>query len=545
MKRRSRAGGKPAKARRHRAVKPKGRSAPKAMPRRGSAPAGQETEVARLTRERDEALGQQAATADVLRIISSSPGNLDSVLETILANATRLCEANFGVLLLYEGAQFRVAAAHKPPPAFAEFRRRQPEIRSSGVLARVAVTKQLLHIADCTEDASYKQGDDDFVAFVDLCGVRTLLDAPLLKKGELIGTIALYRQEVRLFTDQQVELVRNFAAQAVIAIENARLLNELRQRTTDLSQRTADLTVSLEQQTATSEVLRVISSSPGDLEPVFAAMLEKALRICEAKFGMLYRHENGRLRLIAARDVPPMFAAAQEGPFTPAPGGMLDSVMKTGRTVHLLDLAATQAYLERHPIMVEAVELGGIRTAVGVPMIHENELVGIIGIYRQDVRPFTDKQIALLTSFAAQAVIAIENARLLSELRESLQEQTATSEVLQVISSSPGDLQPVFAPCWRRPCVSATLRSAISIAGMAKPCDSLRHITHRPLTPKHRKHSPFRADQDNAVAHMIVSKKVVHVLDAAANEAYSERREPTVVAAVELGGYALLLSSPC
>ena len=296
MKRRSRAGSKPAKARRHRAVKPKGRSAPKAMPRRGSVPAGQGTEVARLTRERDEALGQQAATADVLRIISSSPGNLDTVLETILANATRLCEANFGVLLLHESAQFRVAAAHNPPPAFAELRRRQPEIRSSGVLARFAVTKQLLHIADCTEDPSYKRGDGDFVAFVDLCGVRTLLGAPLLKKGELIGMIGLYRQEVRRFTDQQVELVRNFAAQAVIAIENTRLMNELRKSPFRSKRPRRKFSRS-------SAVLRAT------LQPVFEAMLEKAVRICDAKFGNIYRWDGDALHLVATRNTPPAFAA--------------------------------------------------------------------------------------------------------------------------------------------------------------------------------------------------------------------------------------------
>jgi class 3 adenylate cyclase/putative methionine-R-sulfoxide reductase with GAF domain len=538
MKKPSRAGGKPATVRRRSALKPKGRSAPKAVTRRGSAPAGQETEVARLTRERDEALGQQAATADVLRIISSSPGSLDSVLETILANATRLCEANFGVLLLYEGAQFRVAAAHNPPPAFAELRRRQPEIRSSRVLARFAVTKHFLHVADCTEDPSYKQGDDDFVTFVDLCGVRTLLGAPLLKEGELIGVIGLYRQEVRLFTDQQVELVRNFAAQAVIAIENTRLLNELRD--------------SLQQQTATSEVLQVINSSTGDVQPVFDTMLEKAIRICDAKFGMLYRHEGGRLRLMAARDVPPMFAAAQGGPFSPAPGGMLDSVMKTGRTVHLPDLAATQAYLERHPIMVEAVELGGVRTVVGVPMLKDAELVGIMGIYRQEVRPFADQQVALLTNFAAQAVIAIENARLLSELRqrttdltESLEQQTATSEVLQTISGSPGNVQPVFDTM-----LAEAVRICDATFGNIQSWDGETfQVVATRNTPlalvEARKRLPVRPiSADAPLGRLVASKRVVHIDDLAAEPSYIEHRHPAVVAAVEGGGVRTALLVP-
>jgi adenylate cyclase len=215
-------------------------------------------------------------------------------------------------------------------------------------------------------------------------------------------------------------LVKNFAAQAVIAIENARLLNELRQ--------------SLEQQTGTSEVLRVISSSPSDLEAVFRTMLENATRICEAKFGTLDLHEGNGLRLVAAHGVPPAFAKARgEGPFHPAPGGILDTAMKTGRAVHIPDLAATQSYTERHPRMVDAVEVAGIRTAVGVPMLKGNELIGIIAIYRLEVRPFSDKQIALLTNFADQAVIAIENARLLRELRErTSQLETQSQEVVKL-----------------------------------------------------------------------------------------------------------------
>jgi adenylate cyclase len=242
----------------------------------------------------------------------------------------------------------------------------------------------------------------------------------MLKENELIGALALCRQEVRPFTDKQIELVQNFAAQAVIAIENTRLLNELRE--------------SLQEQTATSEVLQVISSSPGNVQPVFSTVLENAVRICEAQFGLLYLYEDGGFRSVAARDVPPAFAEALgKEQFPPAPGGVLDAVMKTGRTVHVSDLAAAQGYLERHHRMVASVELGGVRTVVAVPMLRGDELVGVVGIYRQEVKPFTEKQIALLTNFAAQAVIAIENARLLNELRErTSQLEMQSQEVIKL-----------------------------------------------------------------------------------------------------------------
>jgi two-component system, NtrC family, sensor kinase len=396
-------------------------------------------EVQTRTRELSESLEQQTATSEVLKVISSSPGELEPVFETMLANAVRICGAAFGNLWLREGDGFRIGATHGTPKAYADYVRSQdifhPDPRVG--LGQVLRTKEPSQVADVAAAPTY--GDKARQALIEFAGARTLIGVPMLKDNEVVGAIGIYRQEVHPFTDKQIELVKNFAAQAVIAIENARLLNELRE--------------SLRQQTATADVLKVISSSPGELKPVFEAMLENAVRLCEAKFGILQLSEGDGFRTVAMHDVPRAFAEKRgsEPFFHPPAGSPLGRMMRTRQVAHIADITTETGYAEGSRPLMDLVDLGRARALVAVPMLKDNELVGAIVIYRQEVRPFTEKQIELVKNFAAQAVIAIENTRLLNELRqrtddlsESLQQQTATADVLKVISRSTFDLQTVF-----------------------------------------------------------------------------------------------------
>jgi GAF domain-containing protein len=544
MRRRSRAGGAPAKARRRKAVTPKRRTAPKAVPkaarRRGSSAAGRETEVARLTRELREALEQQTATSEILKVISSSPGELEPVFQAILENATRICQANFGTMYFVEDGAFRIAAMHNAPPAFVEARRRQPLVRvlPDNPLERAAATKRAIQIADVADDPNWLRDDPHFQVFATLTGARSLVTVPMLKDEVAIGVFTVYRVDVRPFTDKQTQLLANFAAQAVIAVENTRLLNELRQRTDDLTE-------SLEQQTATAEVLKVISSSPGELEPVFQSMLENATRICGASFGHMFRYADGAFHTIATHNAPASFEKfLRRGPIDPAPGTALAQILRNPRTVHILDSRDIETYANRNPLSVAAVELGGVRTLLVVPLLKDNVLIGTIGIYRQEVRPFSDKQIELMQNFAAQAVIAIENTRLLSELRQSLEQQTATADVLRVISSSPGELKPVFEVILKN--TTRICEAKFGILWLSED-GGFRFVAQHgvpPLLVEDRQREPFvHPGPGTGLGRVAATKQLVHVADITTEQAYAER-DPLRVAYAELGGARTLVAVP-
>jgi class 3 adenylate cyclase/putative methionine-R-sulfoxide reductase with GAF domain len=384
-------------------------------------------ENTRILTELRQSLEQQTATSEVLKVISSSPGDLRPVFQSMLENSVRICEAKFGQMFLCEGDKVRAVAVLDVPPALVAWDEQRGAFQPSakGGLMRAIRTKKVIHIDDFMSEQPSNP-------VVKLGGARSYIAVPMLKESELVGVIVIYRQEVRPFSNRQIDLVQNFAAQAVIAIENTRLLNELRQRTNDLSE-------ALEQQTATSEVLKIISSSPGDLQPVFNTMLENATRICEAKFGNIFLYADSAFQAVAVHNAPPEYAEARtRGLIRPSAGTGLGRLAETRQVVHIADMKAEPAYAARDPFVVTGVELAGIRTLLAVPMLREDQLVGAFSIFRQEVRPFTDKQIELVKNFAAQAVIAIENARLLNDLNKLNQqlEQRVADQVSEIERTS-------------------------------------------------------------------------------------------------------------
>jgi two-component system NtrC family sensor kinase len=477
-------------------------------------------ENVRLFNETEEALEQQTATAEVLQVINSSPGDLSPVFDAIVEKARSLCEAAFGTLMMRDGEQFYAAAAHGVATPFEKILRNGIEIRPKSPAGRLVSGERFVHIPDLATVAPLLADDPLPQAAVELGGVRTLLMVPLVKDDTVLGAIAAYHQEVRPFTDKQIALLENFAAQAVIAMENARLLTETRE--------------ALEQQTATTEVLQVINSSPGDLPPVFDAMLEKAMRLCGIDHGTLQTYDGELFRAVAVRGLPEPLAERLRQGFRPGPHHPMWPVLDGAPFVHIPDLTKVE-----HASEVRIGVKYGSRTILVIPLRKDDALLGQIVAVRQEVRPFTDKQIALLQNFAAQAVIAMENARLLTETREALEQQTATAEILRVINSSPGEVTPVFDAMLEK----ATRLCEVDYGSLATFNGEAFHtVANRGLSAETADFlsQPVRPAPGNAAFRLVQGEHLVHITDLREDE---DTRQGNALrrAIIERGNFRTLL----